>query len=414
MKADFPITSGEDAIDDLIQHCRSHQFNRFLLVGDQNTYAALGQRVQESLEGHGWDVRPVILEGPEVVADEKRVFDVLFQANGEKRVYLAAGSGTITDITRYASFCAQNQFISLPTAPSVDAYTSGGAALVVDNFKQTAPCHAPAAVFADLQTLCEAPRAMIASGFGDILGKYISLADWELGRLLLGERYSPEIAGRLRRALRACVEDAAAIGTASADGIHKLMAGLLESGLCMAEFGTSRPASGSEHHFSHFWEMKLLQEHRPAILHGAKVGVGTVMAARRYEHIRSLTQEEAVRMLSRASLPSREHDLARIRAVYGRAADRIIADHAPFLDMLEAGLDGLKQKIADHWAEIQEIAATVPPARRIVDLLELAGGPSDPRALGLSDDEVEQAREVSHYLRARFTVNTLGRLLGAW
>ena len=207
MKADYPTICSEDAIAQLIQYSQSHPVNRFLLVSDQNTYAALGQRVEAGLKDRNSDVRTVVLGGNEVIADEKRVFEVLFHADGEERTYLAVGSGTITDITRYASFCARNRFISLPTAPSVDAYTSGGAALVIDGFKKTAPCHAPAAVFADLRTLCEAPRDMIASGFGDLLGKYISLADWQLGRLLVDEPYSTQIAQRLRRALRDCVRD---------------------------------------------------------------------------------------------------------------------------------------------------------------------------------------------------------------
>jgi hypothetical protein len=53
----------------------------------------------------------------------------------------------------------------------------------------------------------------------------------------------------------------------------KRLEGLFETGLCMLDFGQTRPASGSEHHISHFWEMKLLLERRPAILHGAKVEV---------------------------------------------------------------------------------------------------------------------------------------------
>ena len=416
MKADYPTICSEDAIAQLIQYSQSHPVNRFLLVSDQNTYAALGQRVEAGLKDRNWDVRTVVLGGNEVIADEKRVFEVLFHADGEERTYLAVGSGTITDITRYASFCARNRFISLPTAPSVDAYTSGGAALVIDGFKKTALCHAPAAVFADLRTLCEAPRDMIASGFGDLLGKYISLADWQLGRLLVDEPYDTEIAQRLRRALLDCVEHVEQVGRASPQGIAKLMEGLFESGLCMAEFGTSRPASGSEHQFSHFWEMKRLQERRPAILHGAKAGIGTILAAQWYAAIRSLTQDDVVRRLSTATSPARGRDreVQRLRSVYGPIADQIVADHQPFLEMLEAHSDALKHKIAEHWEAIQDIAAAVPPPQRIVDLLEQVGGPSEPRALGLSDDEVEQARGGAHYLRNRFTVDTLGRVIGLW
>jgi glycerol-1-phosphate dehydrogenase [NAD(P)+] len=414
VNACIPIYCGREAIARLIRYCQSHQLDRFLLVGDQNTYPALGQRVETDLKELGWDVRTVVLSGAEVVADERRVFEVLYHAGGEERVYLAVGSGTITDLTRYASYCARNGFISLPTAPSVDAYASGGAALVVGGFKLTVPSHPPMAIFADLQTLCEAPRALIGAGFGDMVGKYTALADWKLAALLVDEPYDVDIARRARRALLDCVTHAEEIGRASAVGITTLMTGLLESGLCMMKAGNSRPASGAEHLFSHFWEMRGLQKCRPAIFHGVKVGVGTVLAAGRYEAVRGLTQEDATARLAHASLPAQEDEVARIKAVYGAAADRIIADHRPFLGMLERDFDALRRRIADRWEGIQEVAASVPPARRIADLLRQAGGPTTPQEIGLTEDEVGQALEFSRYLRNRFTVNTVGRLLGLW
>ena len=149
-----------------------------------------------------------------------------------------------------------------------------------------------------------------------------------------------------------------------------------------------------------------------AVCNGTEIG--TILAARRYEAIRGLSRKDAIDRLSTASLPDREEEIACIRTAYGAVADRIIADHQPFLEILEASFGTLKQRIADRWTEIQEIAARVPPAQRIADLLDQVGGPSDPRAVGLSEDEVRLALEFSRYLRRRFTVNTLGRTLGLW
>jgi glycerol-1-phosphate dehydrogenase [NAD(P)+] len=414
MRADFPIYCGEEAIARLIQYGKSRQLDRFLLICDENTRAALGWKVETALQDCGWDVRTVVLAGPEVIADEEPIVQVLFEAGAEDRMYLAVGSGTITDITRFCSHRTRNPFISLPTAPSVDGYTSIGAPLVIRRVKTTAITHPPVAVFADLQTLCEAPPDMVAAGFGDLLGKYTSLADWQLGALLWDEPYDPEIARRIQRTLESCTGSAAEVGQASAVGITRLMEGLLESGLCMLDFGETRPASGSEHHISHFWEMKLLQEHRPAILHGAKVGVGTVLAAWRYETIRNLTQEDVADRLATVSLPGWDDESASIRAAYGAPAGQVIASHRPFHQALEARFDTLKQRIKGHWREVQGIAAGVPPAQEIIDLLEQVGGPTEPWALGLSEDEKQQALGFSHYLRNRFTVSVLGRILGLW
>jgi glycerol-1-phosphate dehydrogenase [NAD(P)+] len=409
-----PLYLGHNAVAQLAGYCQERHFTRFLLVSDENTHAALGRHVEAALQKHGWDVRAAVLGGTEVLADERRIVEVLVHGAGDERIYLAVGSGTITDIARYASYSARNPFISLPTAPSVDAYTSGGAALVLGGFKITVPAQKPAAIFADLPTLCSAPRDMIAAGFGDVLGKYTSLADWELGALLLDEPYNPNIAGRARRALRATVARAAEIGRASEKGIAPLMEALLESGRCMADLGSSRPASGSEHVFSHFWEMRRLAQHRPPILHGIQVGIGTLLSAQRYAAIRDLDHDEVFARLSAASPPPLVAETARMRAAFGDAAGRVIDHQRPFLEMMLARFVELQQRIEERWPAIQEIAAGVPGPQRIAALLRQGGAPDRAEAAGLEGDEVEQALAYAHYLRSRFTVNTLGRILGLW
>jgi len=412
MMTEIPIYCGVDAIGRLIRFCLENQHRRFLLVSDANTYRALGRIVEQKLGERGWDVRAIILDGGEIIADEKNVFNVLYHAEGERWLYLAVGSGTITDITRYASFCARNPFVSLPTAPSVDAYAAGGAALVMGGYKLTVRCQAPVAIFADLSILCDAPYPMVAAGFGDILGKFTSLADWRLGALLLDEPFDTEIWERSCRALSHCVAHAAEIAQISPAGIQILIAGLFESGLCMMQFGSSRPASGAEHLFSHYWDILHLQQGRPPVLHGAQVGVGTVLAARRYETIRELSQDPIVERLAAVHLPSTDAEIDRIRRIFGVVADRVIANHLPFLQLLEANKQRLAERILDRWTDIQSIVADVPSSQEIRHLLGVVKADSDPQAIGLAEAEVRDALRHAHFLRARFTVDTLCRMLG--
>ncbi|HYW84149.1 MAG TPA: iron-containing alcohol dehydrogenase, partial [Spirochaetia bacterium] len=272
--------------------------------------------------------------------------------------------------------------------------------------------HAPLAIFADLAALCAAPRRMIAAGFGDMLGKHTSVADWRLAHLLGDLPYDESIAERSLRAVQACEERAVQIATASADGVRSLMEALIESGYCMLDFGSSLPASGSEHHFSHFWEMKFLREGRPAILHGAKVGVATILVAGLYERIGRISQEQAAAMLRDSRLPEREGEMQRIRSAYGPLASDIMAAQGPFLDMSEDDYARLKQKILDHWRDIQEIARQVPGPARMTELLHAAGGPVTAVELGLTEEERVLAQTMSHYLRPHFTVTKLMRTLG--
>jgi glycerol-1-phosphate dehydrogenase [NAD(P)+] len=409
-RADIPIYCGKEAIAKMIRYCQAQGVTRFLLVSDENTHAVLGRQAEAALKMQGRAVRTVVLTGEEVIADEEYITQVLLAAGREERLYVAVGSGTITDIVRFCSHRTRNDFISLPTAPSVDGYTSIGAPLVVRRVKTTALAQPPAAIFADLPTLCAAPHEMIAAGFGDILGKYTSAADWRLGALLWDEPYDEEIAQRMLHALQTCVDDVAEIAQASEAGITRLIEGLFETGLCMLDFGQTRPASGSEHHISHFWEMRLLLEHRPAILHGAKVGAGTILTARRYEVIRSLSREEIARQLSGVSLPDHDAEVARIRRVYGLLADTAVETQRPFLEMTPSNFEALKRRIIDNWGKVLDIAATVPPAQEIAGLLEQVGGPTTPQQLGLSAEEAQAALDHAHYLRARFTVAKLGYL----
>jgi glycerol-1-phosphate dehydrogenase [NAD(P)+] len=406
------IYCGEDALAKLVEYCQAHQLDRFLLVADDNTYRALGQQAEACLKDQGWDVRPVVLSGGEVVAEEVRLVEVLVAAGNEPRTFLSVGSGTLTDITRFTSHRSHNRFISLPTAPSVDGYTSVGAPLILKSFKRTISAHTPEAIFADLKTLCEAPRPMVAAGFGDILGKLTALADWKLGRLVWDEPYREDIERRVQHALAECMQNLDEICQASPHGIFRLMMGLFETGQCIADFGNSRPVSGTEHLLSHYWEIKLLQNHRPAQLHGAQVGVGTVLAAGLYERVRGLNQAEAQARLQAYTWPDPQDEIARIQHAYGPVAPEVIATHQDFIYLSPDAVQALKQRIVQSWDEIQSIAAQVPPAARIIDLLEQAGGVTTPQALGLADEEISAGLSDSHYMRDRFMVGKLCRLLG--
>jgi glycerol-1-phosphate dehydrogenase [NAD(P)+] len=406
------VTIDGEAVQHLVAFCRERKLERLLMVADRNTYAAQGKAVEAALRSAGFDLKQVVFGGEEVVADAAHVLDVLVEADRQERTYIAVGSGTLTDITRFASHRTKSSFIGVPTAPSVDGFASIGAPLIIHGVKITVICHAPIAVFADINTLAHAPRAMIAAGFADMLGKLTSIADWRIGRLLWNEPYDESIAIRTLDAVQICVDNAEAIGAASPAGVRALMDALLESGFCMLDFGSSRPASGAEHHYSHFWEMKLLREGRPAILHGAKVGVATVLVAGIYAQLRALSREDAADLLEASSLPLGAAEIEGIRAAYGDLADEVIAGQAAFLNLSPEAYDGIKRKVLEQWDEIRAIAAQVPPPEAIAQMLRTVGGPTTVAELGLSQEEQALAAANGHYLRDRFTARKLAQVLG--
>lgn len=406
------VTIDDRAVEHLVEFCQANDLTKLFMVADKHTYAAQGQAVESALRGAGFDLKQIIFTNEEVIADAVHVFDVLIAAGGEARTYVAVGSGTLTDITRFASHRSHSHFISVPTAPSVDGFASIGAPLIIHGVKISVYCQAPYAIFADIDTLAHAPQTMIAAGFGDMLGKLTSIADWRLGRLLWNEPYDEAIAQRTLDAVQICVDNVDAIGHGAPEGISRLLDALLESGYCMLDFGESRPASGAEHHTSHYWEMKLLREGRPAILHGAKVGVATVMVAELYDRVRALSREEVSDLLEAATWPARDTEIAQIRAAYAELTDGVIADHTAFLDITPAQVEALKRRILENWDAIQAIAAQVPPAATVADLLRRAGGPATAAEIGFDDAERDLGFDNGHYLRNRFTARKLAKVLG--
>jgi glycerol-1-phosphate dehydrogenase [NAD(P)+] len=406
-----PIYVGTEAIQKLTTYCEDQQLNRFALIADTNTFRALGERVERALKAKGCDVTSIVLEGKEIIADEHYLTEVFVRAPLGPCTFLAVGSGTLTDITRFTSHRSGRSFISLPTAPSVDGFTSIGAPIVLSGVKTTIICQSPIALFGDLGTLCNAPQAMVAAGFGDMLAKITSLADWKLGSLVWDESFDPAIYKRSEAAIESCTSHVREIGQRSPEGVRRLMDALIESGLCMLDFGTSRPASGAEHHASHYWEMKLLQEHRPAILHGAKVGVATIHVLEQYAKIRRISCQDMLNRLEAATLPSREQEIATIKQGYGVLADGVMNESKAFLDLNEQGYDKVKRCIAEQWDQIQDIAATMPAPEVVADYLRQAGAATDGAQLGLGKEEINLGYEYGHYLRNRFTVMKLSRVL---
>ena len=199
---------------------------------------------------------------------------------------LAVGSGTLNDLAKYVSFNAGIPCGVLATAPSMDGYCSSGAALIVGDKKVSYQTHIPSDVLIDPDIIVNAPRIMIASGFGDIMGKYTCLTDWRLSNILNGEDINELAYGKMLDAREACAANCEALSSGDKNATAKLIDALITAGLSMAECGNSRPASGSEHHMSHFLEMDFVRRGERIPMHGLKVAIGTLISMELYKFIK--------------------------------------------------------------------------------------------------------------------------------
>ena len=163
MSEHMPIYVGDKAIEEFIAFCKKGNYEKFILIADENTYRVLGEQVYQAMQAQGWDVQLEVLNPDHLHTDDFSITRVLATYDAQSRLFVAVGSGTITDVTRFTSHRTRNSFVSFPTAASVDAYTSRNAPATVGGLKGSIYCHAPIAIFTDLKTICESPRFLTAS-----------------------------------------------------------------------------------------------------------------------------------------------------------------------------------------------------------------------------------------------------------
>lgn len=278
------IRVGSGVIQELPGILRDLGASHIFLVTDNYTYEAAGRQVEQLLDqaGLAYHKRVFQTETP-LVPNEYALGSVLAAMTSQDDMLLAVGSGTLNDVTKYVSARTGVLYVIAATAPSMDGYASTVAPTILDGFKTTLPAVYPAAIVADVDILKDAPMPMLTAGFGDIIGKFTSLADWRLSHQLNGEYYCPEVAGVIEAAVETCAANAQALAQREPQAIQAVTEALILSGLAMGMVGVSRPASGAEHQMAHYWEMDALRRGEEHPLHGNAVGVGTVLAASLYE-----------------------------------------------------------------------------------------------------------------------------------
>jgi glycerol-1-phosphate dehydrogenase [NAD(P)+] len=179
---------------------------------------------------------------------------------------------------------------------------------------------------------------------------------------------------------------------------------LLDSGLNMGRAGSSHPASGAEHHLAHYWEMKLLWEGRPPILHGIKVGFATLWVCDAYTRLRAIDHSAVDNWVHKSNFPNVQAQAEEIRQAYIHNPGKILTEQKHFLELTPAAWQGLKERVYDQWGAIQAIAGSVPPRSEVEKLLAKIHFPITASEAGLTENDVQSGLGGAHYLRNRFTV----------
>ncbi|MGZ7070319.1 MAG: NAD(P)-dependent glycerol-1-phosphate dehydrogenase [Methanobacterium sp.] len=263
------IHTGAGIIENTGSICRDLMFEgKVLVISGPNTLKIGGERAIASLQDENFDVETLIINK----ASEDYVQQVQEKAKDVSAV-LGVGGGKIIDSAKLASTRNGIGFISVPTAASHDGIASPRASIKNDKGPVSLEAQAPIGVIADTEIISKAPFRLLAAGCGDIVSNYTAVLDWKLAHRLLNEPYSDSASALSLMTAKMTLESASAIKEGHIESAAIVVKALISSGMAISIAGTSRPASGSEHKFSHALD---IIAPKPA-LHGEQCGVGTII-----------------------------------------------------------------------------------------------------------------------------------------
>lgn len=355
------VVIGENALDSL--PALTKNYNNVLLVADNNTYAVCGKQVDEIL-AEKITARAILRREGVLVPNEEAIAEIEAKLPCDCDLIVGVGSGVINDLCKIVSFKAGLRYFIVATAPSMDGYASKGSALILDGMKVTLNANVPKAIIADVHVLANAPFPMIQAGYGDIIGKYSCLNDWRLSACVNGEYLCESVMNATYETVETTVKLADGVRNRDKEAIGALMEALVAVGILMAYVGNSRPASGSEHHLSHYFEIVGIERKEEYLPHGIDVCFSAVETAKIREKLLAIDDISAYE-----SHFDRADYLRNIRRIYGNVANEVIAlqDKMGWYE-----IDRVKV-YREKWQEIRAILKDAPSSAEMLSLCEKVG-----------------------------------------
>ncbi len=256
-----------------------------LLVIDCHTDEQINDEITAELKSGGYNLTISRFTDERLVPDEKAVGTILMDSDRNTDGIISVGSGTISDLARFAASRMKVPVITVATAPSMDGYAAAGSSLVVKGAKKTIKAFPVTAIYGDIDVISNAPYEMIQAGFGDIAGKKTALADWALSRVVTGEYWCDKTVELVESSTDICLENAVKISKRDKESIVYLIEALVLSGIAMSLADDTRPASGGEHLISHYMVMKDIERGKIIPSHGVTVAFGTLILSYLYEYL---------------------------------------------------------------------------------------------------------------------------------
>ena len=397
------LYTGADACQILAADCRAVYGDRpVLLLYDPETYAVAGAELQQCLNAENINLSSYQLASNPVATAS--LIETVRSLTQDIALVISVGSGTVNDLGKYSCSEDHIDFWSLPTAPSMNGYTSGIAAIKVKGVKRTLPATPPQRIYALPEVIQQAPLKLRQAGFCDVLAKVVSDIDWQCESLLFSGSYCGLPAAMMAEVEKSYSDHPEEIGRGDESAVMGLFNGLLLSGVAMSLAGSSAPASGGEHLVSHFWDMREPMTGREPELHGLQVGVGIILSTACYQRLRQLDASSLQLQADQVFAAT----AAQIPAIWGPYADEVAKQFHNKREELRQFDILLPQK----WDQLQTLFAQVQPPEYFAELFARTGAPFNLKAFRLTEDEFILAALNSRAIRERITVLDLAAHAG--
>jgi glycerol-1-phosphate dehydrogenase [NAD(P)+] len=243
---------------------------RALIVCDDRTLDIAGKPAAQWLARSGFHTEFATIRGANMQSVEA-VKQVAFRSKAD--FLIGAGGGSVIDVAKLSAYELERPYISMPTSAAHDGIASGRASIKETQGNISKAAKAPDAIIADTALILKAPYRMLASGCGDMMANLVAVKDWELAHKKTGEEFSTFAASLSLNSAQLVLDNRKIIKPNSEAAVWLVVKSLISSGVAMSIAGDSRPASGSEHMFSH-----MLDRLAPgAAMHGEQCGVGSIL-----------------------------------------------------------------------------------------------------------------------------------------
>ncbi|KYC53040.1 MAG: Glycerol-1-phosphate dehydrogenase (NAD(P)+) [Candidatus Methanofastidiosum methylothiophilum] len=276
------VVMGSDIWDSVKSTIEKLGYKNPVVLDDPITRKIVGKKVSDDLNCNHYYISSPTMEQVKSIGDTIK--------NEKYDIVVSIGGGSVIDVGKLASFKISIPFISYPTVASHDGIASSRASITDGEKKLSIEAQPPIAIIADTKIVSQAPYRFLASGCADLISNYTAVLDWQLAHKLKGEYYSEHAASLSLMSAKVTIDNADVIKEGLEESARKVLKGLISSGVAMSIAGSSRPASGAEHAFSHALDM--IAE-KPA-MHGEQCGVGSIMAMYLHREDKYKTIKEAL------------------------------------------------------------------------------------------------------------------------